>query len=99
MNKDSITYTQCYWHANGNLVCKKVTVPNNKNKFQEYHEFNSFSCPNKNYKPNAYRDNFDYYQSPPEKMCGADCNCNPRELPNQWLSVPRSYKLTKYLDK
>lgn len=97
-NNNTVSYTQCYWHANGNLICKKVNVPYNPNQYQNYLEFNSFSCPNKNYQPNAYRANYDYYQQPPPNMCGANCDCNVKELDNQWFSPPRTEKRQNYLN-
>jgi hypothetical protein len=98
MNNNDISYTQCYWHANGNLICKKVNIPYNPNKSNSYTEFDSFSCPNSNYQPNAYRQNFDFYQQPAPKSCGTDCSCNPNQLPNQWFSPPRTMKRQNYLD-
>ena len=80
------TYTNCYWHANGELKCKKVTVPYNPNQSSNILEFDSFSVPNKNYKPNEYRKNFDYYEQPAPKICGDSCSCNNNTLENQWMS-------------
>ena len=97
MNKD-LTYTQCYWHANGNLVCKKVTVPYNSNQDQTNLEFKSFGCPNSNYKPNAYRQHYNYYQQAHSNTCGPSCNCEKNELQYQWISPPRTKKQVNYLD-
>lgn len=96
MNND-ISYTQCYWHANGNLTCKKVTIPYDSNKSNSNLQFNSFSCPNSNYKPNEYRNNLDYYQQPHSNMCGQNCDCTNTPLPNQWFSPPRTQKRQQYL--
>ena len=92
------TYTNCYWHANGELKCKRVTVPYNPQQSKDNLEFNSFSVPNSNYKPNEYRKNFDYYEQPPPKMCGENCSYDDSVLENQWMSPSRDFNRQKYLN-
>ena len=87
-------FTQCYWHANGQLECKKINTPNNPSK--EFVEFNTFSNPNMNYKPNAYHDNYDYYQ----KSNNSYCLIQNSNLPgkNNYIAPPKTYKRVSYLD-
>ena len=66
MDKQNIT--QCYWHANGQLECKSINVPV-KQQSRSYVEFNTFSNPNMNYKPNEYHQNYNYYQQPVKQCC------------------------------
>ena len=96
-NKKNITYTNCYWHANGEMKCKQVTVPYNPNQSQQNVEFDNFSTPNSNYKPNEYRQHFSYYEQPAPQMCGANCSCDKKEIDNQWMSPSRDYHRKEYL--
>merc|ERR1712072_1041780 len=96
---NKISYTQCYWHANGELKCKRVTVPYNQNQSNDNLQFNSFSEPNENYKPNEYRKNFDYYEQPPPKMCGLNCSNEENNLENQYISPSRDFEIQKYLNQ
>lgn len=68
------SYTQCVWNANGELVCQRIPVKFNPNKYQSYVQFKDFSTPNENYKPNAYRENIDWYESNQQGDCGCLLN-------------------------
>ena len=99
MDKNEIRYTQCYWHANGNLVCNQVNVPYEQNRHQKYVEFDNFSTPNQNYNPNGYRKNLQYYESANNYKCSVPCNnCNRPENNNyDWMSPQKTYDKKSYL--
>lgn len=64
------TYTQCMWNANGELSCQKVQY-SKVNTPSKFLQFNDFSTPTENYKPNEYRKNLSYYEKPSNtKSCG-----------------------------
>ena len=86
--------TQCFWHANGQLECKTINV--SKNLSNESVEFNTFSNPNINYKPNEYHDNYEYYQKSNNSYC-LNQNCNLPEK-NNYIAPPKTYKRVNYLD-
>ena len=94
MDKQNIT--QCYWHANGQLECKSINVPV-KQQSRSYVEFNTFSNPNMNYKPNEYHQNYNYYQQPVKQCCFDQKNQS--ELPgnNTYIAPPRTFKRVNYL--
>lgn len=68
------SYTQCVWNANGELVCQRIPVNYNPNKYKNYVQFKDFSTPNENYKPNSYRENLDWYESNQQGDCGCLLN-------------------------
>ena len=88
-----VGYTQCFWHSNGNLVCQNLQVPYNKDKYKQYVEFDNFSTPNQNYKPNEYRKYIDYYEAPNNYTCNVPCNnCKkPQDDKFGWMSPPLTY--------
>jgi len=93
-NRDNIT--QCYWHANGQLECKSINVETKQDSRTSV-EFNTFSNPNLNYRPDAYHNNYNYYQQP-AKTCCFNKNQNSG-LPgdNTYIAPPRTYTRVNYL--
>ena len=93
-------YNQCYWHADGTLVCKRVEFQNNPNYYQNYVQYDNFSKTNSNYKPNEYRQNLQYYSEPYKYNSGVDRNINEEEynLSNEWLAPPRTNTRVNYFD-
>ena len=93
-NANANVSTPCFWQANGNLVCstENVHVPNAAPVGKPaYAEFASFGQPNANYKPNAYRQQTQWFDERQAPCCNApcDCPCEPaRESP---MSPPRDY--------
>ena len=85
--------TQCYWHANGQLECKTIQP---KKLSNEFIEFNTFSNPNINYKPNAYHDNYNYYQQSNKYYCLNQKSDLPGK--NNYIAPPKTYKRVNYLD-
>ena len=85
--------TQCFWHANGQLECKTINV--SKNLSNESVEFNTFSNPNMNYKPNGYHDNYDYYQKSNNYCLNQNCDLPGK---NNYIAPPKTYKRVAYLD-
>tara|TARA_B100001057_G_C22167758_1_gene688177 strand:+ start:131 stop:382 length:252 start_codon:yes stop_codon:yes gene_type:complete len=72
LKKDN-TYTQCIWNANGELSCNPIKVVVDKNNnYKNYIQFDNFSTPNNNYKPNYYHQNKQWYNSNAQN----DCLCN-----------------------
>ena len=60
---------QCFWHANGNLICHSNQNPPTSISEKQV-EFDTFSSPNQNYQPNNYRQNKQYYEQPvTKKVC------------------------------
>jgi hypothetical protein len=53
------TFKQCFWHVDGQMVCKNVT-PKPVSQSQ-YIQFDTFDRPNANYQPQAYLQNIDWY--------------------------------------
>lgn len=92
MNNENIT--QCYWHANGDLECKTINMPK-KQDSKSYVEFDTFSNPNMNYQPNAYHNDYDYYQQPVKNSCLIQNS----ELPgkNTYIAPPKTFTRVKYL--
>lgn len=84
MNKDK--NTQCFWHANGKLECRNITI-SNKNNDNSYLEFNNFSTPNDNYHPDKYLENYNYYQQSNFK----------EKNKNKYIAPPKTYTRVKYL--
>lgn len=99
MNSTDIKYTQCYWHANGNLVCQQVSIPYEQNRYKGYVEFDNFSTPNKNYDPNGYRRNLEYYEAPNNYSCNVPCGkCQTPENNNyEWMSPQETYDKKTYM--
>ena len=95
---DSQYYDQCYWHADGSLKCQRHKFTYDPQKYKNYTEFNSFSKPNQNYKPNAYRENKEYYEQPYQYNSGVDRNVpvNEYNCNKQWLAPPQTKTRTDY---
>ena len=88
--------TQCYWHANGELECKNISV-NTKQETKSYVEFNTFSNPNMNYNPNAYHENYNYYQQPAKNCCFNQNNNSGLPGNNNYIAPPKTFTRVRYL--
>tara|TARA_B100000674_G_scaffold66473_1_gene45934 strand:- start:94 stop:462 length:369 start_codon:yes stop_codon:yes gene_type:complete len=111
MDNQNIKFTQCYWHANGNLDCNNVSTNYDENRHNTNTVFDDFSTPNQNYRPNEYRKNKDYYEAALNYTCNTDpsCNCSKPSRCNvptncsekqdnlKWLAEPRTYDRVNYL--
>ena len=95
---DSNYYNQCYWHADGSLNCKRQKLTYDPEKYKQYAEFNDFSTPNANYKPNAYKDNISYYEQPYRYNSGVsrDIPENNYSIDNKWLATPQTKSRTDF---
>lgn len=87
-------YNQCFWHADGSLKCKKEILTYDPKKYQNYVEFDDFSTPNENYKPNEYRNNLDFYEKPYKYDTGVSRNIHDKDYfdKKKWLSPPQTKK-------
>ena len=99
MDKKEIKYTQCYWQANGNLVCQKLDIPYDQNRYKNYVEFDDFSTPNQNYNPNGYRENLQYYEAANNYSCNVPCEkCKRPENNNyEWMSPQQTLDKKNYM--
>ena len=88
-------YSQCFWHANGTMVCKKMPLTYDPNLYKKYVLFNNFSDPNENYQPNNYRNNKDYYEKPLNYNSGVDRQVNDYSNSYDWLSPPHTKTRTE----
>lgn len=98
MEKNNLKYNQCYWYANGNMVCQKLDIPYEPNRYKGYVDFKNFSTPTKNYDPNGYRRNIEYYEAPNNYTCNVACKKCERPANNnyEWLSPPQTLEGKRY---
>ena len=82
-------FTQCFWHATGELVCENVVV---RNTPKSYQQFDTFSKPNANYNPNGYLKNVDWYNKRNESCCNVPCKCPCETTQPSPFSPPRDYR-------
>lgn len=80
------------YHANGDLVCKKISVP--AVTPAQYLQFNTFSNPNANYQPNAYRSKHGWYANQNKPCCSVPCRdgCRGGAPADAYQSPPRDYE-------
>ena len=99
MEKNNNGYKQCYWHANGNLVCNNLKTKYQENTQQNYIEFDNFSTPNKNYDPNGYRKHLKYYESANNYSCNVPCGkCKKNQINNyEWMSPQQTIDKKNFL--
>ena len=66
-------FTQCFWQANGMLNCQDPTVlPSGP--AEPVSQFHTFTTPNNDYAPNAYRSWKSWYDSQNSPCCKLPCN-------------------------
>ena len=80
-------FTQCFWHANGQLVCENTVVP--MVTPDRYVQFNAFGQPNAKYAPNAYRSNKDFYETQRQPTCNVPCTSECTASKQAYVSPPR----------
>jgi hypothetical protein len=91
-------FDQCYWHADGTLNCSKHKFTYDPNGYKKYTEFDTFSKPNENYHPNAYRKNINYYSEPYKYNSGVNRQVqeNKYSIDNKWLAPPQTLTRVDY---
>lgn len=80
-------FTQCFWHANGQLVCENTVVP--MVTPDRYVQFDAFGQPNAKYAPNAYRSNKDFYETQRQPSCNVPCTSKCSAPKQAFVSPPR----------
>ena len=80
-------FTQCFWHANGQLVCENTVVP--MVTPDRYVQFDAFGQPNAKYAPNAYRSNKDFYETQRQPTCNVPCTSKCSAPKQAFVSPPR----------
>ena len=70
MSSAPTTFTQCFWHATGDLVCENVVVNTTTAPSSDYQ---TFSTPQPSYNPNAYLQNTDWYNKHNNSCCNVPC--------------------------
>jgi hypothetical protein len=86
-------FKQCFWQANGNLNCQNPTILPDSATPESICHFNTFSEPNANYAPSAYRAQNVWYESknPPccKLPCKQGCENTPANYMRQTIPPPR----------
>ena len=77
------------YHANGDLVCESRQVPIITPT--QYAQFSTFSSPNANYQPNAYRSQHGWYADQNKPCCSVPCRDGCRGVSSSALSPPHDY--------
>ena len=80
-------FTQCFWHANGQLICENTVVP--MTTPDRYVQFSAFGQPNAKYTPNAYRSNKDFYETQRKPVCNVPCSKEGTTPEPAYISQPR----------
>lgn len=90
MSSAPTTFTQCFWHATGDLVCENTVVNTTTTPTSDYQ---SFGTPHPTYNPNAYLQNTDWYNKKSAPCCNVPCKeCVSPPLSNR--SAPRDFTNT-----
>lgn len=80
-------FTQCFWHANGQLVCENTVVP--MITPDTYVQFDAFGQPNAKYAPNAYHSNKAFYEQQRQPRCNVPCKPTCRAPAPPYVSPAR----------
>lgn len=82
------TFTQCFWHANGELVCENTVVPMKTSGM--YVQFDSFGKPNDKYAPNAYHSKTQFFETQRQPTCKVPCLKWSNTFKQSHTSPPRN---------
>ena len=84
MSTNNTTFTQCFWHANGQIQCEKTVVSTLPYQQPPAAEYMTFAKSFPHYNPNAYLEHVDWYNSYNQSSCPVPCKMENSTTTSAW---------------